>query len=1006
MDQPSRVFTIPSDAPFLAIVAQAVLDGFPAALGARPTPLDIARVRILVPTRRAARALERMFFDINGGRGLLLPRISPIGDIDEELFGFLDSSAPLTDVQLPDAISPIGRELILMDLIAEWAKTNPQERLAAEIEAAPRQSVALAVSLGEFLDSLETEDIDPARLAGLYGIESARHREAILGFLALIRERLPARLSQRQLLGPKARRSLLLRSEARRLAENPPSWPVIAAGSTGSIPASRELLATIARLPTGAVILPGLDTGLDEASWLELGPQHPQFILKQFLTDISLAREEVHLMPGCSPGGRQWLASEIMRPPATSEKWRNVVATQKDSIARALDNVEVVEARSVAEEATIISLVLRQALETPGKTASLMTSDRELARRVKQELANRSVDIDDSAGEPLIRLGPAAFLALLIDLILGGCTPEKLLAFFKHDLCRFGFASGKQHRAVAVIELAVFRAGFGAPALGDLAAAIAQAQTAARSDPFLHPAIKNLNEADWAAAADYANRSSACLLPLVHADERLLGEHLKALIAACELAAGGDFWTGEEADTLKSLTDRIMEEGNFLACGFATAATLIRHYLSVTMFRRMSKPKARLTILGLLEARLMRPDLMVLGGLNEGRWPAAPDPGPWLNRPMRQTLGMQQPERDIGQEAHDFVQALGCGEVCLTWSRRVGDAPSIPSRWILRLQMLVKAAELTATFASSEKWQALAAGLDEPGAVRPCERPKPRPPVEARPKRLSVTRVETLIRDPYALYSRQVLGLHPLEEISAVPDMAERGSLFHQAIGEFLTAFPKTLPPDALDHLLRLGKQHFTPLLSNPDVETFWWPQFVRIAHWFIAEEIGQRQGVDQIYSEIDGRTEFAVAGLPFTLTCRADRIDVLADGTARIIDYKTGKVPTAPQVAAGLAPQLTLQAAMLADGAFPELGKRQSREIAYVKLSAGDPPGEVIIPKLESIMDCAREHMAGLMSLLTAYADPQQAYLPRVMMEKEDDAGDCDHFSRYREWAVSGGGA
>jgi len=1000
-----QVFTIPPDAPFLKVLAQAVLDGFPDRLGSRPTPLEIARITILLPTRRAARELERIFFDMNGGRGLLLPRIRPIGDIDEELFGFLDSPSPLMDVTLPDAISPMGRELMLVDLVAEWARENPQERLAIEIGASPRQAVSLAVSLSEFIDSLEIEDIEPARIAELYGIEAARHREAILGFLSLIREKLPARLKKRELMGPMARRSLMLRREAERLAESSSPWPIIAAGSTGSIPASRELLGTIARLPRGAVILPGLDTAMDEESWAELSPQHPQFIVKQFLAGISLPREEVKPMRGSCAGPKGWLASEIMRPAATAENWRNVVSDQKQLLVNALENITMVEARGVSEEATIISLILRQVLETPGKTASLITSDRELARRVKQELANRSIGIDDSAGEPLIRLGAGAFLSLLLDTVVTGSRPEKLLALFKHDLCRFGFGLAEAQRAVAAIELAVFRAGLGSPSLAQLPEAIVQAQMGSKSDLHLHPAIRNLTESDWTAAVVYAKRAAACVLPLMEAGEARLETHLTAMLRACELAAGNAFWDREEAEMLHVLLGDLMREDcNLSACSLAMAADLIRHYLALKSFRPIPTGSNRLSILGLLEARLIRPDLVVLGGLNEGRWPSPPDSGPWLNRPMREKLAMEQPERRIGQAAHDFVQALGCNEVYLTWSRRVSDAPSLPSRWILRLQMLAKAAKLDGWLAAGQTWQSLADALDELHIPAiPCKRPKPRPPVAARPKRFSVTRIETLVRDPYALYSKQVLGLVPLEELSSAPSMAERGSLFHQAISDFLKAFPETLPSDALDHLRRFGRQHFAPLASHTDVETFWWPQFERIAHWFIPAEIAQRRGVAQIYSEIDGRLELSIAGEPFILTCRADRIDVLENGSARIVDYKTGKIPSDKQVKLGLAPQLTLEAAMLAEGAFPSVGKRLAQEIEYVRLSGGNPPGEVTVPDLDQeVMDCARKHLEYLVSLLTSYANPGRAYLPRAMMEKEDDQGDYDHFSRYREWALS----
>jgi ATP-dependent helicase/nuclease subunit B len=694
-----------------------------------------------------------------------------------------------------------------------------------------------------------------------------------------------------------------------------------------------------------------------------------------------------------------------MRPTGTSEKWRSIVNVERESIARAIDNLEMVEASHVREEAFTVSLILRQALDRPGTTASLITPDRELARRVKQELANCGIGIEDSAGEPLIRFGAAAFLGLLIDAVAGACAPEKFLALFKHELCRFGFEDDTARRAVNVIELSVFRASFIAPSLPGLADAVMVARQATEAEPHIHPAIKRITPTDWIAASGYARAAAACFSPLVEGAERSFGAHLETLLRCCEAAAGLAFWEGEEGETLTQvLEDLRSEAGTIPSCSFATAATLIQHYLTVTPFRTKSKGRSRLSILGLLEARLSRPDVAILGGLNEGRWPALPDAGPWLNRPMRATLGMQQPERDLGQTAHDFAQALGCKEVYLTWSRRIGEAPVSPSRWVLRLQMLIKAAKLAKCLGPFGDWQSLAARLEDPPVVMPCEPPRPMPPNEARPRRLSVTRVETLIRDPYAFYANQVLGLRPLEQISASPGMAERGMLLHRIIADFLKEFPRELPPRSVDYLLQRAQYHFAPLLPHPDVGTFWWPQFQRIANWLVANEFEQRGNIAQVYSEIEGRSEFTIANGPFLLTCRADRIDLLKDGRASIFDYKTGAVPTAKQMDAGLAPQLTLQSAMLESGAFAELGRRQTHAVYYVKLGSGSPPGELHCPKLKlPVLDCARNTMSGLISLLTAYEKREQPYLSRAMVEKEDEEREFDHLSRYREWALSG---
>jgi ATP-dependent helicase/nuclease subunit B len=390
-----------------------------------------------------------------------------------------------------------------------------------------------------------------------------------------------------------------------------------------------------------------------------------------------------------------------------------------------------------------------------------------------------------------------------------------------------------------------------------------------------------------------------------------------------------------------------------------------------------------------------------MAGLNEGVWPGPADCGPWINRPMRDILGMKQPESQIGQTAHDFVQAFGNAHVKLVWSRRIGDSPATPSRWIHRLQMILDTAGLKKHFATS-RWPALARRLVEPVAVIPAGMPKPRPPVTLRPRALSVTRIEKLIRDPYAIYARHVLGLEPLKPIAAAPDPARRGIIFHGAIGDFLTAFPQALPADVAGELETHGSRHFEQIADYPGLVSFWWPRFRRIARWMAEQEPDLRHGVARVLAERYGVIDLMIKGEPFRLSCRADRIDLMTDGTARIIDYKTGSVPTTKQVESGLAPQLTLQAAILARGGFQDVRAMETARIAYVHLTGGDPAGEIGWLKLP-VMDVAREHLAELEKLLTSYASEMQAYIPRFGMQKDEDESDYDHLSRFREWSLSG---
>ena len=851
---------------------------------------------------------------------------------------------------------------------------------------------------------METEEISFDRLPDAYLIDLAGHREAILSLFDLVSKKLPAQLMDEKLIGAKERRSRLIRLEAKRLTENPPAGPIIAAGSTGTIPATRELLKAISTLENGAVVLPALDKGMDAKSWDAVSPQHPQFAIKQLIEAIGVERENIITL-GTDSGDRAWLASELMRPSDVSDDWQQALAGQGGRIKRALENVSLVEARDKNDEASIIALMMRQALDKPVVEMALVTPDRDLARRVKANLLRWNIRVDDSAGEPLSRFGAASLLVLLMDAVEENFSAPALQSLFSHPLAKFGFERAQFSVSARHIEIALFRSVPMIHGLEGLLPSFDWALSESKGDSHPHPIVAHLKEKDWQEMRECLARIVEMLSPLSPRSVTTFREHLDSLISVAGKISGDGFWDGPEVEDLEALIESLRQESPRLPVyDFARASATIRRHLQRVPVRDIKNAGTRLSILGLLEARLVHPQAVILGGLNEGTWPRLPDPGPWLNRPMRDTFGMQQPERNIGQEAHDFVQAFGSPEVFVTWARRDGMDPAIPSRWILRLQTILKAAVHKPEDMPSEPWQAWAARLDQADTVRPVPhgKPQPRPPVDARPKRISVSRVETLIRDPYAIYADAVLKLRPLPNIAAAPDAALRGTLFHKAIGDFFTLYPKALPRDAVEKFIALGKEIFRPFRNDPEIMGFWWTRFQRLARWIVENEVSLRSDVAEIIAEVKGSLALKIGKTDFTLSARADRIDILSDGRARIIDFKTGKPPSIKQVNANFSPQLTLEAAMLKGGAFEGLKTHETRDLIYIRITGGIPPGE--LKSVEGFsMDIAQEHLASLIGLLESYQKTEQAFLPRYLVNRENAEYGYDHLSRYREWILAG---
>ena len=414
----------------------------------------------------------------------------------------------------------------------------------------------------------------------------------------------------------------------------------------------------------------------------------------------------------------------------------------------------------------------------------------------------------------------------------------------------------------------------------------------------------------------------------------------------------------------------------------------------------------RVRIYGPLEARLQSVDRVVLGGLVEGVWPPETRSDPWLSRPMRRELGLDLPERRISLSAHDFAQMLGAGEVVLAYPAKLSGTPTVQSRFVQRLAAVSGEAPWNEATRRGERYLHWARELDRPSEIKRLPRPAPKPPIEARPLKLSVTDIENWVRDPYTIYAKHILKLRDLDPVDLAPGVADRGIFIHGAIGDFTKAYARGLPDDPERALVEIGREQFKALADYPEAIAFWWPRFLRIARWFAGWEKDRRAQVSEITAETSGELNIPIGERTFTLRAIADRIERRADGRYAILDYKTGTVPTEKQVRIGLSPQLTLEAAILRGGGFKEIAAGASvAELVYVSLKGGEPAGKAGAIAFKdgdanSQADKARDK---LQVLASKFELPDQAYLPMVLPMWASRYGAYDHLARVKEWSVSG---
>jgi ATP-dependent helicase/nuclease subunit B len=737
--------------------------------------------------------------------------------------------------------------------------------------------------------------------------------------------------------------------------------------------------------------------------------------MRQLIEAIGIGRDEVAVLGAATAPARTALLSEAMRPAATTERW----AGARPEPA-ALDGLALLAARNEAEEALAIALALREAVED-GVQAALVTPDRALARRVAAELGRWGLEIDDSAGTPLAATPPAVLARLVADAALGNGEPLALLALAKHPLAAFGMRRPECRHAARALEIAALRGMRAAGGIGALADAVWEARRALSTPEgrFAH-ARKRLQHDDWRAASDLAKRLAGALLPLagLAGEEASVAELTRRLIAALRLAGkdetGGDalLWQGAAGEALAALLAGLLDpEAEALTIGAAEYPAFLAAVMAGAVVTRPPTADPRIHLWGTLEARLQTAGLTVLGGLDEGTWPAETRTDAWLSRTMRAGIGLPAPERRTGLAAHDFVQAMGAPRVIVTRADKRGGSPTVASRWLQRLLAVAGADGAEALAGRGRKYLDWARALDrvKPEQVRPTDRPNPRPPVAARPRSLSITEIETWIRDPYAIYARRVLGLEPLDPIGKAPDAATRGNLVHEVLHRFAKAWSGPFDAAAEERLLAIGEEVFRPLREFPEVHALWWLRCQAIARWIVEWEAGRDGEIAERHAEISGVLEFGPESSLFRLRGRADRIDLRRDGRIEIIDYKTGQPPSAKQVLT-FSPQLALEVAIARAGGFGEtFAGRKVAALAWIglgKVGRGDPFASAVDRAQNlSADEIGRTALAQLKALVAAYDRLKQGYVSeaRPMFERRFE-GPYEHLARVREWRLGDG--
>lgn len=961
-----RVFALPPGVDF----PQSLIDGLRARLSAG-TPEEMARVQLIVNTRRMARRIRTLFDE---GPPALLPRISLVTDLGEDW--------NLGDI--PPAMSPLRSRLKLTQLVTALLEQQP--------DVAPRSSLFdLADSLASLMDEMQGEGVSPDIIEALDLTDQSGHWARIKTFLGIVRDYMKANADAPDM---EARQRLVIERLVQQWQTSPPSHPVIVAGSTGSRGATQLLMQGVARLPQGALVLPGFDTDMPSDIWAALddamlSEDHPQYRFHRLLRELDLQVRDVLPWVDTLPANprRNALISLALRPAPVTDGWLEDGPRLGDMRPPTQD-ITLLEAPSSRAEALAIAMRLRTAAEK-GQTAALITPDRTLTRQVTAALDRWGILPDDSAGQPLHLSPPGRFLRHVAELFGQPLTAGTLLTLLKHPLTHSGGGRNTHLRLTRELELHLRRHGPPYPTSKDF-----DVWAATQKDPLAEKWARWLGDA----FCGHEGREDRLL-------EDRVCEHLdlaEQISNGCQPKQESELWqetAGREA--LKATTALREEAGAGGALSARDYASLFHAILSRHEVRNPDTPHPHILIWGTLEARVQGADLVILAGLNEGTWPSSPDPDPWLNRSLRNQAGLLLPERRIGLSAHDFQQAVAAREVWLSRSIRSDDAETVASRWLNRLTNLLNGLKeqngpqaIKDMRTRGDAWLAMARVLEAPNPVTAAPRPSPRPPVAARPKQLSVTEIKRLIRDPYAIYARHTLRLKRLDPLMRAPDALLRGIVLHDVLEGFIR---ETLEDPAHCTKERLMEKALSILAENvpwAEARASWLARLDRVADWFIETESARR--LIATPSAFEAKGSARLPRLDFTLTAMADRIDMDANGCLHIYDYKTGSPPSKDEQLY-FDKQLLLEAAIAEQSGFGDLAAACVARAVFIGLASGGK--EVSAPLDEHPPETVWQEFEALM---TRYADPATGYTARRAMHSKDDQGEYDQLARFGEWDIT----
>lgn len=922
----------------------------------------LSKIKIFLPNRRSVIALREAFLRKSDNQAMLLPAIKPIADIGfEESLIFDEISHEL--LELPTVISDIRCKAILTKLIYKW-----QCQRLGQPDANVIQSVQLADDLKDILQLTKQHQVDLSLIAEILPSDLANHWQSTLEFFSILFSNWEEILKEQGLIDKQTYQYKVLKMLQNAWQTKQPEYPIIIAGSTGSIPVVADFIKAITNLKKGYVVLSGLDCDVDDEIVAHIDESHPQYYLNKLLNHLQTTRNDIEnwcsnkLQLSCKNN----IIQNIMLPANLSYRWQDIKQDTLD-----FSDYEILELDDSYEEAKTVSLILKQALDNPSQTACLVTLDSHLAIKVKSIMCRWDILINDSNGIELKNTSVANFFVLIVDMLQSNYAPIELLSCLKHPLASFGLKKGEQKSLIRKIEKSLLRG--------------ARPQNILKQIADIYPNIANI--------LDKAKN----LHQLLHAPQADLSKIIDEHIKFAELLANTDdesgeivMWQNDYGEQFKTFLDEFANNAYYLG-DFNPVSYLgvFNAFISGIKWRAKYGFHPRVSILTPQEARLQNFDIVIIGGLNEGVWPRTAKIDAWLNNTMRQKLGLPTAQDAIGKSAHDFANVFCSPKVFLTRAKKNGTTQNVASRWLLKTDAIIKITNNQHQVKPKLDWTKWAKILNNPDKIEYDQLPSPTPDTKYRPKVLSVSTITKLMSNPYEVYASKILNLKPLKKIDEDPTSADFGNIVHEVIDYFTKSYPNGSFDFCLENFMQVGQNEFDRQSISPSLKILWWARFELIAKWFVNQDILRRDQLKEIFSEISGEYEI----LDHIITAKTDRIEIYQDNKAKIIDFKTGSIPFKSEVLLGYAPQLVIEALILNKGGFKV--QSTTSDIEYWKLNKVSSINLAYSNKKTNIEQLLVSVEAGITELIAKFSKSSTPYLCYPNPQNRPKFDDYKHLSR-----------